>query len=258
VGFLPDWFDSRAYLDTAIEMMGGVSDTRPRLVALIYASLHHYIAALTRSIADARRAVELDAAFPYYALRLAQFSRGYGRILLRRGKPPRCWSGSLSHSEVAGRAARMLEAIRRVVAAGGVGCDGGAVINAARRRVGLLSSIMGSNGCVPSTALRSAVHGNGSWCGHPSDGPNSDAPRPAISVLVCSAGGAGCRRMLDVLANQSDTPANVTKSSTSIVLRICPAMLRLRMWPSRLGRMGFGSIGMLGWLAGWSWRAVNS
>jgi hypothetical protein len=69
--FMPEWFNYRKYLDLVVDAHTGATDAI-RMGELILASLHHYRAVAERSLADARRAVELDAAFTPYRLTLGE------------------------------------------------------------------------------------------------------------------------------------------------------------------------------------------
>jgi hypothetical protein len=200
--FFGTWFNARAYLDTAVHVMTGRCTDGARLVELVIASLHHYVAVHSHALAHAREACRLDADFPYYALSAA-------RLLVRSGQPEHHVEAAgilarlAASSEVAGAAYRELEALADLSPACGAALE---TLAPAFQRAE--ADVLIANR--PLEFLRSGYHRRTRLLTDRQGGRDrralSEVPR--LSVLICGVAGRGRLPLLRALSDQRAAPSS--------------------------------------------------
>lgn len=230
------WFDYRSYLDLVVDRLGGRTVPDAAFTALILAAVNHYVAVLMGSVAHAERAVELNPAFPFFKLTLAEMlarqpdggSRRRAEGLLRE----------LAASSLVGvRAGRQLEALAE---RSGAVMDGLEAVKERIRRMEA-SVVQTEHHHLKMTSpyfqmenVRAGLH-HGSKIHKTSPG----AARREISVVVCGQGGGRCEAVMSKLHQQEVARARFELMYVDCYEAPSEPILRLSDWAASLNQRDF-------------------
>jgi hypothetical protein len=232
-----NWFDYRAYLDLVVERLAGAMTPDAALNDLILAAVNHYAAVLTGSIEKAKRAVELNPAFPFFTLTLAEMLARQP-LSVQHERAERLLRELAESSLVAVRAYRQLQALKER--------NGSSVTTAVddlgpriRHMVESLLQTEHHHLKVISPYFQMENVRRGADRGPSIHKATPREYRPHISIVVCGLAGHQCRALLSSLHHQ-----DIPRSCFELLYVDCydmpeDSILRLSDWSASLNQRDF-------------------